>query len=621
MAKDFDMMEDSNRSANPSIHEVSGPDRRTVLRGGIGITVATLLGPLAACKQVPLAPVSPLGFASVPVSSADTVVVPPGYTAQVIAPWGDPVGIAGNLPAFLPDAGNTADEQAVQMGMHHDGMHYFALDGSDRGLLVMNHEYVDDGLLHPDGTANWSAEKVRKGQAAHGVSVIEVAREGDGWNVVRPSRYARRISTLTPVAVSGPAAGHPLMRTAADPSGQRVLGTLNNCASGITPWGTYLTGEENFILYFNGPDRPDAHAARWGLTRRGVGMRWAEHDERFDAVRHPNEPNRFGWIVEIDPMDPTSTPVKRTALGRAAHEGATVAVTRDGRAVVYSGEDAQFEYVYKFVSRDRIAPGGAAANRTLLDHGTLYAARFDADGRGRWLPLVAGHGPLTAEAGFADQGEVVVKTRQASDLLGATKMDRPEWIAVDASTGEVYCSLTNNSKRGAPGQPGVDAANPRARNVWGQVIRWKEDGDFDGTTFTWSHFVLAGGPEHGGTVRGDLFASPDGLWIDPRGVLWIQTDNSSSTGTYGNNMMLAADPATGEVRRFLTGPRQCEVTGVTSTPDLRTLFVNIQHPGESPVAARNEPAWPSLHSRWPDGGRPRSATVVVRRHDGGVVGT
>ena len=621
MAKDFDTMEDSNRSANPSIHDVSHPGRRTVLRGGVGLTVGALLGPMAACRQVPVGPPSPLGFESVPVSTADTVVVPPGYTAQVVAPWGDPVGIAGRMPAFRPDAGNTADEQAAQMGMHHDGMHYFALDGSDRGLLVMNHEYIDDGLLHPDGTANWSADKVRKGQAAHGVSVIEVARDGDRWNVVRPSRYARRISTLTPVAVSGPAAGHPLMRTAADPSGQRVLGTLNNCASGITPWGTYLTGEENFILYFNGPDRPDAHAARWGLSRRGVGMRWAEHDERFDAVRHPNEPNRFGWIVEIDPMDPTSTPVKRTALGRAAHEGATVAVTRDGRAVVYSGEDAQFEYVYKFVSRDRIAPGGAAANRTLLDHGTLYAARFDADGRGRWLPLVGGEAPHPAPAGFADQGEVVVKTRQASDLLGATKMDRPEWIAVDPATGEVYCSLTNNSKRGAPGQPAVDAANPRARNVWGQVIRWKEDGDFDGATFTWSHFVLAGAPEHGGTVRGDLFAGPDGLWIDPRGVLWIQTDNSSSTGAYGNNMMLAADPATGEVRRFLTGPRQCEVTGVTSTPDLRTLFVNIQHPGESPVAARNEPAWPSLHSRWPDGGRPRSATVVVRRHDGGVVGT
>ncbi len=620
MAKDFDTMEDSNRSANPSIHDVSADGRRTVLRGGLGLVLGGWLAPLS-LTGCATAPPPRIGFAPVPLSMQDTVVVPEGYTAQVIAPWGDPVGIAGHLPAFRADAGNTADEQAVQLGMHHDGLHYFALDGAHRGLLAMNHEYIDDGLLHTDGTAAWSAEKVRKGQAAHGVSVIEVARDGDRWQVVRPSRYARRISTLTPVGVGGPAAGHPLLRTAADPSGMRILGTLNNCASGITPWGTYLTGEENFIIYFEGPEMPDAHGTRWGLKRRGAGMRWAEHDERFDAARHPNEPNRFGWIVEIDPMDPTSTPIKRTALGRAAHEGATVAVTRDGRAVVYSGEDAQFEYVYKFVSRDRIAPGGAASNRTLLDHGTLYVARFDADGRGRWLPLVHGEGPLTAASGFADQGEVVVKTRQAADLLGATKMDRPEWIAVDAARGEVYCSLTNNSRRGAADAPGTDAANPRARNTMGQVIRWKEDGDSDGITFTWNHFVLAGPTEAGGTVAGDAFVCPDGLWIDPRGVLWIQTDASSTASGLGHNMMLAADTVTGEVRRFLTGPAGCEVTGVTCTPDLRTMFVNIQHPGESPTASRNDPTDPARHSRWPDGGRPRSATVVVRRRDGGVVGT
>lgn len=615
MAKDFDTMEDSNRSANPSIHAVSDPARRTVLRAG----ALGLLAPLGACVTAPQGATP--GFVSVPLSDTDTVTVPPGYSTQVIAPWGDPVGIAGRLPAFRPDASNTADEQAVQMGMHHDGMHYVPLDGSDRGLLVMNHEYIDDGLLHPDGTAPWTAEKVRKGQAAHGVSVIEVARDGDRWRVVAPSAYARRITTLTPVAVGGPAAGHPLLRTAADPTGRRVTGTLNNCASGLTPWGTYLTGEENFIIYFDGPESPDAHQARWGLTRRGVGMKWAQFDERFDAVKHPNEPNRFGWVVEIDPLDPTSTPVKRTALGRGAHEGATVAVTRDGRAVVYSGEDAQFEYIYKFVSRDRIAPGGAAANRTLLDHGTLHVARFDADGRGRWLPLVHGAGPLDAAAGFADQGEVLVKARQASDALGGTKMDRPEWIAVDTARRDVYCTLTNNTRRGAPGFPGVDAANPRDDNAAGHIIRWQEDGDFDGVAFSWHHFVLAGRPDQGGNVRGDLFACPDGLWVDTRGLLWIQTDTSSRKSGMGNNMMLAADPRTGEVRRFLTGPRECEVTGVTSTPDGRTMFVNIQHPGESPLAARNDPAQPMRWSRWPDGGRPRSATVVVRRHDGGVVGT
>ncbi len=328
------------------------------------------------------------------------------------------------------------------------------------------------------------------------------------------------------------------------------------------------------------------------------------------------------------------TPVKRTALGRAAHEGAWVAQTRDGRAVVYSGEDAQFEYIYKFVSRDRIRPGGFAANRDLLDHGTLYVARFDADNTGRWLEVVAGRNGLTPDKGFADQGEVLVKARQASDLLGATKMDRPEWIAVDPTSGEVYCTLTNNSRRGADRQPGVDAANPRANNTMGHIIKWKEEGDFDATRFTWRHFVLAGDPanaraEAKGNVNGDAYGSPDGLWFDPRGTLWIQTDAHATNmykGEYagvGSNAMLAADVRTGETRRFLVGPVNCEITGATCTPDMKTMFVNIQHPGESP-SDRSDPANPSKFSTWPSGqagARPRSATVVIRRKDGGIVGT
>jgi secreted PhoX family phosphatase len=639
MAKDFSLMEDSNRSSNPSIHDVSDPARRTLIRGGLGAAVGGLLAPLGGCSAFgPSADGPLLGFRSVPVGTADTVVVPEGYVAQPMAPWGDPVGLQGEAHAFRFDAGNTAAQQETQLGMHHDGIHFFrhpaAPERATAGLLVMNHEYADDGLLHTDGMKTWSAEKVRKAQAAHGVSVIEVEQRGGRWEVVRPSRWARRITASTPMAVGGPAAGHRLMQTAADPSGRRVLGTLNNCGSGITPWGTYLTCEENFIFYFRGPEQPDAHQARWGL-RRGdpVGYRWHEHDERFDAARHPNEINRFGWIVEIDPSDPGSAPVKRTALGRAAHEGATVAVTRDRRAVVYMGEDARFEYIYKFVSRDAIRPGGAQANATLLDHGTLHVARFDADGTGRWIPLVHGQGPLTAAEGFADQGDVVVRARQASDRLGATKMDRPEWIDVDRQ-GWVYCTLTNNSNRGGQNQPGADAANPRAGNTMGHIIRWKDAGDFDGATFEWNHFVLAGDAtleraEARGTVKGDAFACPDGLWTDARGVLWIQTDASTSQmhkgelARVGNNQMLACDPATGQTRRFLTGPTGCEITGVTWTPDGRTMFLNIQHPGETP-SDRSDPAEPRRFSNWPDyrpEGRPRSATVVVRRRDGGVIGT
>jgi hypothetical protein len=522
--------------------------------------------------------------------------------------------------------------------MHHDGMHYFPLDGSRRGLLAINHEYTDEGLLHSDGMDTWTAAKVRKSQAAHGIAIIEVRERGDQWDVVRPSPYARRLTAYSPFALSGPAAGHVLMRTAADPEGRTVLGTMNNCAAGRTPWGTYLSGEENWAGYFDCGDSPTADQRRWGARKTGW-TRWAEFDQRFDARKHPNEFHRFGWVVEVDPMDPNSTPIKRTALGRAAHEGAWVAVTKDGRAVVYSGEDARFEYIYKFVSRDRIAPAGngktaAQANATLLDHGTLYVARFNADGTGDWLPLVHGQGPLTPGNGFADQGEVVIKTRQASDLLGATKMDRPEWVAIDPRNGEVYCTLTNNSARGVGANPGVDAANPRANNVFGQIIRWKERSDFDATRFTWNHLVLAGDPSNArpdarGNIRGDLYACPDSIAFDQRGVLWIQTDahaaqlNQGEMANIGNNQMLACDVATGETRRFLTGPANCEITGCTFTPDGRTLFINVQHPGETP-SDRSDPADTTKFSSWPNipvNGRPRSATVVVRRNNGGVIGT
>jgi secreted PhoX family phosphatase len=643
MAKDFESMEDSNRSANASIHEVSVPSRRTVLKGAALASLAGMLAPLSAPAGASASSPPPqqprLGFKGIPVGMGDALVVPEGYVASVIAAWGEPVGVPGQMPAFRFDGSNSAADQAVQMGMHHDGIHFYPLNAQGtRGLLAMNHEYTDDGLLHPDGFAAWSAEKVRKSQNAHGLAVIEVAQQGDGsWSMVRPSKFARRVTMETPFEVGGPAAGHPMMRTAADPAGRRVLGTLNNCASGMTPWGTYLSGEENFAFYFAAGKNLSEHQRRWGLREKG-GYRWEEHDERFDATRHANEPNRFGWVVELDPMDPTSTPVKRTALGRAAHEGAWVAVTKDGHAVVYSGEDARFEYIYKFVSRDRIKPAGngltaAQANRELLDHGTLYVARFDADGTGRWLPLVHGQGPLTAANGFADQGEVVIKARQASDALGATKMDRPEWLTIDPQDGWVYCTLTNNSSRGAAGQPGVDAANPRANNTMGHIIRWKEDGDFDGAAFRWNHLVLAGDPantraEARGNIRGDLFGCADGLAFDGRGVLWIQTD-AHATQMYkgeferlGNNQMLACDPATGEVRRFLTAPTNCEVTGVTWAEGGRTMFVNIQHPGETP-SDRSDPAQPRRFSNWPDyrpDGRPRSATVVIRRKDGGVIG-
>lgn len=636
-------MSDPSPLHRPTFDEVSDPARRRWLRGTLASALASAFTPaglasLAGCAAASGAGGgSALGFAPVPPSAGDRVVVPEGYTAQVIARWGEPVGIAGAMPDWRPDAATTAAEQALQLGMHHDGLQFVPLDGgsSRRGLLVVNHEYTDEGLLHAVGAAA-GTERVRKSQAAHGMSVVEVERGGDGaWRLVRPSAYARRITATTPVDLSGPAAGHPLLRTAADPGGRRVLGTMANCGLGITPWGTVLSGEENFHEYFVTADQPTAHERRWGLTTASWA-RWHEHDPRFDTVRHPNEPNRYGWIVEVDPMDPQRPPVKRTALGRACHEGATVALAADGRAVVYMGEDARFECLYRFVSRDPVRPAGnglsaAQANADLLDHGQLWVARFDAGGHGHWLPLVHGAGPLTAARGYADTGDVLVKARQASDAVGGTPLDRPEWIALH-SRGDVVCvALTNNAERGTPGRPGVDAANPRPRNEWGQIVRWRPaGGDHAADRFEWDHLLLAGDTAGAaaGNPRGDAFACPDTIAFDTRGVLWIATDVAcdrllrGEMARYGNNQLLACDPAGGDVRRFLTGPVGCEITGASWAPDGRTLFVDVQHPGEAPDLV-TDPAAPRRWSNWPDflpGGRPRSATLAIRRDDGGVIG-
>ena len=615
---------------------MSLPDRRLFLQTG----VASLVSLLGACRALPSTGTSSLpGFTGLATSLRDEVVVPPGYGYSILYKWGDPTGVSGALPAFRPDASNTAQEQAVQAGMHHDGMHFFPLGNSaSRGLLVMNHEYTDEGLLHQDGVREWTLEKMRKSQHAMGVSVIEVALGPQGWQQVLPSQYARRIHGNTPMRISGPAAGHAAMRTAANPAGDEVLGTFANCAMGVTPWGTYLTCEENFQGYFGGPKdagfKPDAAQQRYGTAAGAQWVEWWRFDERFDLTRHPNEANRFGWVVEIDPMDPSSTPVKRTALGRKRQESATCRVTSDGRVAVYMGDDGRFEYIYKFVSAGKVQPGGYAANRSILDHGTLYAARFDAGGRGSWLELAYGRPGLTAAQGFASQADIVIRSRMAADAVGATKMDRPEWIAVHPQTGEVFVTLTNNTRRGEPGQPAPDAANPRRRNAFGHIIRWQEDaGDSAATGFGWSQFALAGDPAVAGSgvsypaADADIFGAPDGLHFDSGGLLWIQTDMSGQVigkppyAGLGNNAMLCANVATGQIRRFMTGPPGCEMTGCVVAPDRRTLFVNIQHPGETRDDGDAPPS-----SAWPDGkapgqARPRSATLVVRRHDGGIVGT
>lgn len=651
----------SNESGNESFADVADRmvSRRGFLGGAISIgALASLGGVGSLLSAVPTSAKAAssggtvLGFEGIPVSSADTVTVPNGYTARVLIAWGDPISQG---PTFAQDGSNSAEDQAVQWGMHNDGLVYFPINGSARGLIVQNHEYTDDGLLFPDGVANWNSAKTLKSLNAHGVSVIEVTkRRGGRWRVVRPSSYARRITGTTPIAIGGPAAGDPRLRTSEDPSGTLVLGTLNNCAMGFTPWGTYLACEENFNGYFRkraGVSQTQLER-RYGITAGGFGYNWHLTEKRFrvddDVVSgqpgEPNEPNRFGWVTEIDPFDPDSTPVKRTALGRFKHEGAWVQEARDGRVVVYSGDDERNEYIYRFVSRLRWRKARRQGVNP-LDDGILYVAKFNDDGSGEWIALTPNH-PALSTWSMAD---ILLNTRSAADAVGATMMDRPEWIDTFPESLTAIATLTNNSRRGTSppssnnpdgstaagsARPPVDAANPRPVNNYGHIIRWSYQNDWTEDTFRWDFFALAGNPEatipDGSTINGDKYGSPDGIYVDPAGRIWIQTDVSASTinaGPYagfGNNQMLAADPETGLTKRFLVGPKNCEVTGVFMTQDLRTMFVGIQHPGERPDDAPGNPANPKEFSSWPDGasgGRPRSSLVVITKNDGGEIGT
>jgi len=653
----------SNHSANPFFQDVVLA-RRGILAGGVAAALGGFIGTGAARAQ---APAPAIGFQAVPVAEGDAVVVPPGYDVQVLVPQGTPLdGSAQSKPLTQLSAA----EQAAAVGAHHDGMHFFPIEGrepdqgsSTDGLLVVNHEYIEPRFMHaraaglslgsgrmPLTGGHRDADEARKEIAAHGVSVVRIARGQDGaWRVVADPRN-RRVTAATPMEIRGPARGHALLRTAYSPDGTRTRGTINNCAHGVTPWNTYLTCEENWAGYFRNldqvdqkPELPREHA-RYGVPTGQARYNWDQvqggGDEfaRFNVSRvadsaaqdFRNEVNGFGWVVEINPFDPAALPVKRTALGRFAHEGVVFAPAREGRPVVaYSGDDSTFEYIYKFVSR---APfQRATASGALLDEGTLFVAKFNSDGTGEWLPLAHGQGPLTAANGFADQGDVLVNTRLAADALGATKMDRPEWGAVDPRDGRVYFTLTNNARRTEAQR---DAANPRAANQFGQIIRWREAGDDHAATrFEWDLFLLAG-PEDDSRVAGaaalgadSLLACPDGLWFDRDGRLWIQTDigereqNRGPLARFGNNAMLCANPVTGEIRRFLTGPRGQEITGVVTTPDGRTMFVNVQHPGATTAAA--DFAAGRVNSAFPDGpGQlPRSCTLVITKRDGGVIGT
>lgn len=558
-----------------------------------------------------------------------TVHVPQGYKWDVLVRWGDP--LFSDAPEFSSETGVPTEGSDRVFGENTDGMELFLVGNKE--LLVVNSEYVNPKINLPaeQNGAVGSADDVTRLQNFQGVTVMEVAEGEGGWGVVIDSPFNRRIHHRTPMAIEGPAAGHDLLKTAADPTGTLSLGTFNNCGSGRTPWGTYLTCEENFNGYFGTTAEltlDEATAAgfvRYGVLTEVDPGRYNYHgfDERFDLSKNPNEPHRAGYIVEIDPADPNSTPVKRTALGRIKHENAASVVAPDGRVVVYMGDDERGEYMYKWVSRDVYVPGGDTS--TLLSEGQLYVAKFNDDMTGTWIAL-------TPEDTGMTEAEIAIFTRIAATQVSATTMDRPEWIAVNPTAIEAYCCLTNNSRRGAKNDDGTirtnaagepmitNAPNPRDLNKYGQIVRWRpHNGDHAASTFDWDLYVMAGNPTvyeeglYAGSANinaGNLFNSPDGMQIDTTGLIWIQTDgDDDNAGDFlgmGNNQMLAGDPVTGEIRRFLTGPKGSEVTGLTWSADRRTMFVGIQHPA----------------APFPDGegALPRSAIVAVKRVDNALVG-
>jgi uncharacterized protein len=635
-----------NPSGNPTMGDIINRrfSRRGFLGGSLAVTaIATTVSPLALmiADEARAEGMSAFSFTEVEAGVDETHHVAEGYDADVLLRWGDKV--FADSPEFDP-LNQTPESQARQFGYNNDYVGFVSLDETgDHGLLVVNHEYTNAELMFP----NWASigkdgegkDKVMMGEftrdivdiemAAHGGTVIEIRKENGKWTPVLDGKMNRRIHVGTEMQLTGPAAGHDRLKTNADPSGTKVFGTLNNCAGGVTPWGTWLMAEENFHGYFIG-ELPEGHPEAENYKRYGAPAgwyNWGAHHDRFDVSKEPNEPNRFGWVVEVDPMDPNSAPKKRTALGRVKHEGAESVVNKDGRVVFYCGDDERFDYVYKFVTAGTYSPADRAANMDLLDDGTLYVARFNDDGTLDWMPLVHGEGPLNADNGFMSQADVVIEARRAGDLLGATKMDRPEDVQPNAMTGKVYCMLTNNTRR-KEGEE--NAANPRAKNAFGHIIEITEtDGDFSSTKSTWEILLKCGDPSvaevgasfSSATTTNGWFGMPDNCAIDADGRLWVSTDGNSAKATGRADGLWAVDTegdARATSKLFFRVPIGAEMCGPLFDPKGETVFLAVQHPGDEGLATYEQPAtrWPDFRDDMPV----RPAVVAVTRQGGGKIG-
>ena len=581
-------------------------NRRKVLQGGLGLAATFMGAGLVKGQSSIVRPRRPGLTDFRPVTRADAQgpwpTISEDYQFQILIPWGEPLTPDGPRFRYPP----TPDAQEQQVGIGHDGMEFFPeRDNPDlanrRGLLALNHEFGTNSHVFRQPQPS-SLRDVRRSQHAHGVSIVGIERVNGVWKTYQACN-ARRIHVNTPMTFSGPAADHNLLKT---PNNNPILGTVNNCGSGVTPWGTYLTCEENFNGYFGATHDPQQWNAsnaqsRYGFSENGFGYGWHLFDGRFDLSNsgYRNEENRFGWVVEIDPYDDRKTPVKRTALGRFKHESVAVTVGKDRRIVAYMGDDQQFDYIYKFVS-DEDYVKLRYEGKSPFDHGKLYVAKFNDDFTGDWIELSLDDSRIARR--FTSPGSILIYARLAADAVDATPMDRPEWTTV-ANNGLVYCALTNNSSRET-----ADAANPQAPNSDGHIIQWLDTDMHVGTKFSWDIFKLSS-DTHGSE---ESYSDPDALYCDPDGRLFIATDGGQQEGM--NNQLLVADTVTRDIKRLFSGVSSDEVTGITMTPDRRTLFVNIQHPGNGDIAQTDFPRM----GQYPV---PRDATIVITRKNGGIVGT
>ncbi|PDT33086.1 dTDP-glucose 4,6-dehydratase [Rhizobium sp. M10] len=639
-----------NTSANPTMGEIIGKrfSRRNFLQGSLAVSaIAATVSPIALMSADEARAAdnkgSAFNFSEVEAGVDDKHHVAEGYDADILLRWGD--AVLPGAPAFDPTK-QTADAQSKQFGYNNDYVGFIPLDGSsEHGLLVVNHEYTNPHLMFAglvqvvDGKIKQGAlskEQVDVEMAAHGGTVVEIRKTGGKWQVVTDGKYNRRITANTPMEITGPAAGNDRLKTSADATGTRAIGTINNCAGGVTPWGTYIMAEENFHGYFSGA-LPEGHKEAANYKRYGVpegAYEWANFYDRFDLSKEPNEPNRFGWIVEVDVMDPTAAPKKRTALGRTKHEGAESIVAKNGKVVFYLGDDERFDYVYKFVTSAAFNPNDRAANMNLLDSGTLHVAKFNEDGTMQWLPMVFGQGPLTAENGFTSQADVLIECRRAGDALGATKMDRPEDVQPNGVNGKVYVMLTNNTRRKADQ---VDAANPRAENAFGHIIEISEnDGDFTATSGKWEVLLKCGDPSVAAvgatfsteTTKNGWFGMPDNCAVDAAGRLWVSTDGNNNKATGRTDGLWAVDTegaARATSKLFFRVPVGAEMCGPLFTPDDQTAFVAVQHPGDGGEdwPGHGRPSYyEDLSTRWPDF-KPdmpvRPAVVAITKAGGGKI--